>query len=124
MIKPDIGILASTVQAKWKDCPTIDTTQIANVSSDGLNCSGDTCALKCADGYSPSNPKKTKCIEEDDGWTWNKSLGSCVTCKDVTGIEDDKVGVNCKVNSSKKFTFFSKTESGPTNLFLRESKSL
>ena len=96
-----VGIWASSVQAKWKDCPTIDTTQIANVSPDGLNCSGDTCALRCADGYYPSNPKKTKCIEEDE-WTWNKDLGSCVTCKDITGINDDKVEVNCKVNASKK----------------------
>ena len=34
-------------------------------------------------------------------WSWNKDLGTCVTCKDITGIEDKRVQVTCKLNASK-----------------------
>ena len=86
---------------KWNDCVTIDTSTVENVSPDGLNCSGDICALKCADGFTPKAPKKAKCIQEDSEWSWNKNLGTCVTCKDITGIEDENVQVSCKINASK-----------------------
>ena len=93
--------MATSAHGKWKDCDTIDTNAIENVSPDGLDCSGDTCALRCADGFAPKAPKKVKCIQEGSAWSWNKDLGTCVTCKDITGIEDEKLDVACKINSSE-----------------------
>ena len=93
--------MAKSARGKWKDCVTINTSAIENVSSDGLDCSGDICALQCADGFTPRAPKKVKCIQEGLEWSWNKNLGTCVTCKDITGIEDEKLDVACKINSSE-----------------------
>ena len=98
--------MATKVQGNWKDCATIDTSAIENVSPDGLNCSGDICALKCAAGYAPKAPKKAKCLQEGSEWNWNKDLGTCVTCKDITGIADERLEVNCKINASKFQTVF------------------
>ena len=93
--------MATSAHGKWKDCVTIETNAIENVSPDGLDCSGDICALRCADGFTPKAPKKVTCIKEDSTWSWNKDLGTCVTCKDITGIEDEKLEVACKLNSSE-----------------------
>ena len=93
--------MATSAQGNWKDCTTIDTSAIENVSPDGLSCSGDICALKCAAGYTPKAPKKAKCLQEGTEWNWNKDLGTCVSCKDITGIEDEKLAVDCKVNASE-----------------------
>ena len=93
--------MATSAHGKWKDCVTIDTNAIVNLSPDGLDCSGDTCVLQCADGFTPKAPKKAKCIRDGSEWSWNKDLGKCVTCKDITGIEDEKLDVACKVNSSE-----------------------
>ena len=44
---------------------------------------------------------KVTCEKEDAGvFVWSKTLGGCVTCKDLEGL-DATLTSSCKVNSSK-----------------------
>ena len=93
---------ASVNANTYEKCDQLDTANIANISANGLKCVDATCTLKCDDGYSAMSPNKMKCINEDGTWFWNKEkFGGCATCKDISGIEDENMTVECKINSSK-----------------------
>ena len=93
---------ASVSANNYEKCNQLDTASIANISPTGLKCSDATCTLKCEDGYSAMSPNKMKCIKEDGEWFWNKEeFGGCATCKDISGIEDENMQVDCKVNAGK-----------------------
>ena len=93
---------ASVNANTYEKCDQLDTANIANISANGLKCGDATCTLKCDNGYSAMSPNKMKCINEDGTWFWNKEkFGGCATCKDISGIEDENMTVECKINSSK-----------------------